>query len=268
MRLRPISNTGILVSQLGMGTVKLGRSKGVKYPASFKVPDDKQVLHLLNTASELGINLLDTAPAYGNSEERLGTLLKKSSSDWVISTKAGEVFNPATGESSYNFTSEFIQASVLQSLKYLHRDYLDIVLIHSNGDDEHIINHLGALDVLSDLKKQGIIRASGMSTKTLAGGVLAAQYSDVVMATYNLEYQDEKPVIDYASENGKAVFIKKAFSSGHAVVDQTEDRIQKTFDSIYSNPGVTSIILGTINPKHLKENITKADRAIRNIARP
>lgn len=267
MKLRPISSTGVCVSPIGLGTVKLGRSKAVKYPASFKVPDDKQALQLLDIAAEHGINLLDTAPAYGNSEERLGKLLNKTSSDWVIATKAGEIFDPVTGESSYDFSSEYIQSSVRQSLKRLHKDYLDIVLIHSNGDDEYIINHCGALDVLADLKKQGLIRASGMSTKTIAGGILAAQHSDLVMATYNLGYREEKPVIDYAQKIGKGIFIKKAFASGHVVADQNEDLVQKTFEAIYSNAGVTSVILGTINPEHLIENITKANAALKKYIR-
>lgn len=262
MRL-PVSDTGIKVSPLGLGTVKLGRNQAVKYPKSFKLPDDKQALHLLNIAAENGINLLDTAPAYGNSEERLGELLKRTSAGWIITTKAGEIFDPATGESTYNFTSKFIKDSILQSLERLQRDYLDIVIIHSNGDDETIINHFGALEVLADLKKQGLIRATGMSTKTVAGGILAAENSDIVMVTYNLEHQDEKPVIDYARRNGKAIFIKKALSSGHAITDATEDQVQKSFDFIYSNTGVTSIILGTINPEHLTENVEKVNNAIR-----
>jgi len=65
-----ISDTGIAVSPLGLGTVKMGRNTAVKYPRHFEIPDDKQVQNVLSQAWELGINLLDTAPAYGNSEQR------------------------------------------------------------------------------------------------------------------------------------------------------------------------------------------------------
>ncbi len=74
MELRPLGSTGIKVSLLGLGTVKLGRNEGVKYPRPFDLPDDRSVVALLETAQSLGINLLDTAPAYGRSEERLGAL--------------------------------------------------------------------------------------------------------------------------------------------------------------------------------------------------
>jgi aryl-alcohol dehydrogenase-like predicted oxidoreductase len=113
--------------------------------------------------------LLDTAPAYGASEERLGQLLKRTSGQWLVSTKVGEIFDPRTGLSSYNFSSEFIRASVENSLQLLGLDHLDIVLLHSNGDDEDIILKQGGLDSLAALKQEGLIRATGMSTKTVAG---------------------------------------------------------------------------------------------------
>src|SRR5690606_39506858 len=71
---RPLGNTGLQASPLGLGTVKIGRNQGVKYPSGFDLPDDGQVRDLLALARGLGINLLDTAPAYGTSEERLGPL--------------------------------------------------------------------------------------------------------------------------------------------------------------------------------------------------
>jgi aryl-alcohol dehydrogenase-like predicted oxidoreductase len=67
---RPLGSTGLMVSPLGLGTVKLGRDQGVKYPNGFTIPDDQQARALLNQARGLGINLIDTAPAYGISEER------------------------------------------------------------------------------------------------------------------------------------------------------------------------------------------------------
>ena len=78
---RPLGSTGLSVSPLGLGTVKLGRDQGVKYPNGFTIPDDQQALQLLGLARELGINLLDTAPAYGSSEQRLGPLLRGQRQD-------------------------------------------------------------------------------------------------------------------------------------------------------------------------------------------
>ena len=71
---RPLGSTGIDVSVLGLGTVKIGRNQQVKYPTGFKLPDDKAVVELFELAHALGINFIDTAPAYGSSEQRLSLI--------------------------------------------------------------------------------------------------------------------------------------------------------------------------------------------------
>lgn len=254
--------SNIEVSALGLGTVKFGRDKGLKYPSSFSIPDDKEILDILSIAQRGGINLLDTAPAYGTSEERLGKLLKNTRKDWIICSKAGEEF--VDGESSYHFSEEKIRGSVERSLQRLNTDYLDIVLIHSDGNDLNIING-GALDVLNDLKKQGKIRATGMSTKTVEGGILAAKKSDCVMITHNLQYNEERSVIDYCSANNKGVLLKKIFASGHIQTTNIEkssaqNNLDATMEFVFQTKGVSSAIIGSINPNHIMENIHAACR--------
>lgn len=258
----PIADTDVEVSPLGLGTVKLGRDKAVKYPEDFKIPDDKQALDLLALAWDLGINLIDTAPAYGNSEDRLGHLLPQLPRNWVIATKAGEYFDPDTGKSCYDFSPESIISSIETSLKRLQREVLDIVLIHSDGNDKQIIEQDGALETLNLLKKRGLIRASGMSTKTVEGGVLAVQQSDLAMVMHNLQYQDEKAVLDEAARLQKGIFIKKALGSGHMARNSDQDIVQANFDFIFKEPAVSSIIIGTINPAHLTDNVSKAVKAL------
>ncbi|MBL8746693.1 MAG: aldo/keto reductase, partial [Phycisphaerae bacterium] len=94
---RPLGRTGLKVSPLGLGTVKLGRNRGVKYPAEFEIPTDVQAAELLRRAQKLGITLLDTAPAYGEAEERIGRIIGSCGGRdrWTIVTKAGEEFDPA-----------------------------------------------------------------------------------------------------------------------------------------------------------------------------
>jgi len=261
---KQIADTGVLVSPLGLGTVKIGRNTAVKYPEQFNIPDDTQVLDLLAQAWDLGINLIDTAPAYGNSEQRLGQLLSQQPHDFVIATKVGETFDPSSGESHYNFSPEFITNSIQQSLKNLQRDVLDIVLIHSDGNDKKIIEQHGALETLAELKQQGLIRAIGMSTKTVEGGLLTLQQADLAMVMHNLDYQDEQAVLDQAKLDNKGIFIKKALASGHlAIAAPKADIVQNNFDFIYNRPAVTSIIIGTINPTHLTDNVLKAATSLK-----
>jgi len=257
MELRPLGSTGIMVSPLGLGTVKLGRNQQVKYPYPFKIPDDNAVVALLSLAHELGINLLDTAPAYGNSEQRLGQLMPGSRDDWVIISKVGEFFEEE--KSCFDFSYDTTIRTVEQSLRNLKTDYLDAVLIHSNGDDCKILKEEGALDALRALKEKGLIRAHGMSTKTLEGGLLAVVDTDVAMVTCNLTYQDEVPVLKEAALRNKGVLIKKALQSGHI----EDEGVEETMKFIFAQPGVSSIMVGTIIPDHLRTNVTAVETALK-----
>jgi len=254
---RQMGTTGIEVSVLGLGTVKLGRDKEVKYPSGFTIPNDNEVRNLLALAKDLGINFIDTAPAYGNSEERLGQLMTNSN-DWVIMTKVGEIFE--NGQSSFDFSAEHTRMSVERSLKRLKCDSLDMVLVHSNGDDMHIINNEGALEELALLKQKGLIRSYGMSTKTVEGGMWVVENTDVVMATLNLSDDHDLGVIARAHELNKGVIIKKGLQSGHADKSAGGGGVEEAFEYIFEHKGVSSVIVGTINPKHLKQNVDVVNR--------
>ena len=249
---RKLGATGIEVSLLGLGTVKIGRNQQVKYPSGFELPDDAAVVELFRLARELGINFIDTAPAYGTSEQRLGELLPDRD-DWVIVTKTGEIFED--GESRFDFSYDYTIASVESSLRRLRRDMVDVVLVHSDGNDMDIINNEGVFDALASLKARGLIRAFGMSSKTVEGGCWVVENTDVVMATANLEYDDERPVLELAEKLNKGVIIKKGLQSGHADSASGGGGIGEAFRHVLGLPGVSSMIVGTINPAHLRSNV-------------
>ncbi len=246
---RILEGTRLEISPLGLGTVKFGRNEGVKYPGAFDIPDEKSLADLLALAHDMGINLLDTAPAYGESEKRLGRLLAGQRQDWVIAGKAGETF--AGGKSHFDFSPKAIEASLMASLKRLNTDYLDIFLIHSDGNDLKILND-DLISTMKDFKKRGLARAIGASTKTPEGGLRTLHTMDVAMIAYNQDYTEEAPVLDYAAENHKATLIKKALASGHAA------NASESIEFALSRKGTGSLIIGTINPQHLKENVETA----------
>ena len=261
---RALGNTGIDVSCLGLGTVKFGRNEGVKYPRDFDLPDDRSVQRILHNCAERGMNLIDTAPAYGNSEKRLGQLLENRQ-QWIICSKVGEEFDK--GASHYDFSASHTRKSIERSLKRLRTDYLDIVLVHSDGSDEAIIHHSDCLETLQRAREDGLIRAYGMSTRTVAGGLLTVVHADIVMVTLNPGATDDAVVIEAAHKQGKGVLIKKALNSGHVVAEleeteqQTQDPVQNSLDFIFANAGVGAVIIGSITPQHLQHNIDCAIRA-------
>lgn len=250
MDLRPLGSTGIMVSPIGLGTVKLGRTQGVKYPNPVRIPTDDEALALLDRARALGVNLIDTAPAYGTSETRLGQLLQGQRDDWVIVTKAGEEFED--GQSRFDFSASAIRASVERSLVRLRTDRVECVLLHSDGNDLDILDRSGAIEELSRLKDEGKIRSFGASTKTGEGGTRAAERCDVVMLTLNSEILHDVPAIARAHERAVGVLIKKALNSGHA----TDPREAIRF--ALGHEGVTSLVVGTTNPEHLREAVDAA----------
>ena len=258
---RPLGRSGFRVSPLGLGTVKLGRDQGVKYPNGFVIPDDQAATALLNQARELGINLIDTAPAYGVSEERLGPLLRGQRDDWVLVSKVGEEF--VNGQSHFDFSPGHARFSVERSLQRLLSERIELVLLHSDGNDLVLLEERGLLEEMNRLKQEGKIGAWGLSGKTVAGGLRALDISDCAMVTYNLTNQDELPVLDYAALHGKGILIKKALASGHACLNPQVDPVRASFELIFSHPAVTSAIVGTINPQHLASNVACAAAVIR-----
>lgn len=257
---RQLGDTGLIVSPLGLGTVKLGRDQGVKYPNGFTIPDDAAARALLQQARELGINLIDTAPAYGVSEQRLGPLLRGQREDWVIVSKVGEEFD--NGQSRFDFSPAHTRLSVERSLQRLETDRIELVLVHSDGNDVAILRDSGVYETLADLKREGKIRAFGLSGKTVEGGLLALQDGDCAMVTYNLAERGEQPVLDQAASQRKGILIKKALASGHAVL-AGQDPVRASFELVFGHPGVTAAIVGTINPQHLAANAATAAAVIR-----
>ena len=256
---RKLGKTGLEVSCLGLGTVKIGRDQDVKYPIGFSLPSDEEVSTLIGRAKELGVNFIDTAPAYGSSEQRLGRLLKERQ-DWVICSKVGEEFT--AGKSHFDFSEEHTQRSIERSLRNIGTDYLDVVLIHSDGGDLKILESSDCPETLLRLKEKGLIKAVGMSTKTVEGGLKAAEMLDLVMVTYNPSMQGDAIVIDHAFALDKGILVKKALNSGHDCIvgDAKESPVGTSFTErnlrfALDKEGVTSVIMGTINPQHLQENI-------------
>src|SRR5690606_41770754 len=71
----------------------------------------------------------------------------------------------------------------------------------------------------------------------------------------NLRVHAELPVLDYAADHGKGILVKKALASGHICLEG-EDPLTAGFELVFSHPAVSSAIIGTINPLHLRQDVT------------
>lgn len=246
---RPLGKTSLAVSPLGFGAFKIGRNEGIKYPSAYDLPDDKAVARLLNGVLDAGINLIDTAPAYGLSEERIGRAISHRRNEFVLSTKVGETFD--NGRSTFDFSAAGVNRSIERSLRRLRTTILDIVYIHSDGDDIRILNETDCVQTLMQLRDEGVIRAIGLSGKTIDGAMLALNWADVLMVEYNLNDRSHEPVIAEALARGVGIVVKKGLASGH--LDPAE-----SIRFVLSNPGVNSLVVGGLNLDHIRANLAIA----------
>src|SRR6516164_6496091 len=147
---RPLGRTGITVSPIGYGGFKIGRNEKTKYATGYALPDEQAVEQLLNGLLDMGVSYIDTAPAYGLSEERIGRAIGHRRGEFTLSTKVGETFE--SGQSHYDFSAAAVRCSVERSLRRLQTAILDLAFIHSDGNDLAILQSTDAVPTLVELK--------------------------------------------------------------------------------------------------------------------
>jgi len=214
MYYRTLGRTGLKISALSLGTVSLGVNYGIEAPDQFGCPRNAEVLGLIDEAVNIGINLFDTAPNYGDSENLLGQALKHHP-DCLIATKVSIPRDEKKVVLGGEPLSEFIEKSLRRSLEALQRDTLDIVQIHNATED--VLKHGEMAENLLRFKEKGLIRCIGASvyTEDEALAVLSAGCFDVLHVAYNiLDRRMEKKVFPAAKENGVGIITRSALLKG------------------------------------------------------
>ena len=162
MQYRTLGRTGIKVSPYALGTLMFATSVGNSDPA-----DSIRVLH---KALDAGINFVDTADAYADSEEVVGQGLKGRRDNVVLATKFGR---PVGEDPNQRGTSRrWIMTAVENSLRRLQTDYIDLYQVHRVDPSTDVEETLSAL---SDLIRSGKVRAIG-SSNTPASEIVEAQW--------------------------------------------------------------------------------------------
>ncbi len=168
MKQMTIGKSGIKASVVGIGAWAIGGD------SNWGPSDDSESIKTIHRARELGITLLDTAPAYGlgHSEEVVGKALKGRRDDYILATKCGIRWDVKEGgvlmerdgvRIVRNASPERLAEEIEMSLKRLQTDYLDLYIVHWQATEEYPIPISDTMGYLMDLKKQGKIRAIGAS---------------------------------------------------------------------------------------------------------
>ncbi|GGO12546.1 aldo/keto reductase [Microbispora rosea subsp. aerata] len=162
MRYRTLGRTGIKVSPYGLGALMFATSVGN--------PDPGDSARIIHKALDAGINLIDTADAYGDSEEIVGRALKGRRDNVVLATKVGRPIGDDPNQQGAS--RRWIMTAVENSLRRLRTDHIDLYQIHRPDPATDVEETLSAL---SDLIRSGKVRAIGTSGMP-PSGIVAAQW--------------------------------------------------------------------------------------------
>jgi aryl-alcohol dehydrogenase-like predicted oxidoreductase len=289
MNTRTLGRTGLAVSELALG--------GLFLASWFANPD--QSTATVRRAVELGVNFIDTAPGYGNSEEALGhalAALGDAAAPLILSTKLGgrpQSFNPQDKAALF--------ASVEESLRLLGRDQIDLLMIHEPdrpgqhdwwSDWEHFTGPV--LEVLDELKRAGVIRFTGLggTTAYTLPHIIATGRFDVVLTAFNyslLWREAEIAVLPAAQAQGMGIVIGSPLQQG-ALARRYDDQVhdgarwlspprRKQFQALYafldeaglpiaevglrfviSNPDISCTLMGARSAEEVELNVAAVEK--------
>ena len=154
MTYRPLGDSGLMVSAVGVGCNAFGRRVGLD-----------GVRGILSAAREVGVTLLDTADIYGDpagtSEELLGEALQGQRDEFVVATKFGMDMRGALGDDyGARASRRYVRRAVEASLRRLRTDHIDLYQLHEPDGVTPIEETLSAL---TDLVREGKVRYLGCS---------------------------------------------------------------------------------------------------------
>ena len=279
MRYRELGKTGLSISVIGLGAVELGMDYGIKVPESGTKQCKDSADKILSRALDYGINLIDTAPCYGDSESRIGDIVGRR--HCYIATK---VNIPTKDEALF----ARVRSSVLSSLKNLRRDYIDILQIHSATED--VIKNAKTQETLKRLQEEGLIRFIGASVhgSDNATAVIQAGYFDLLQVAHNiLDQRMLEKVMPEARKQGigilgRSVYFRGVLTSKMDYLGDEYKLLKNAANNIINKmdlrnrdelarlamrfcvatEGIDSVLVGTKSIEHLKCAVEFAEEEI------
>lgn len=287
MNYRTLGKTGLQVSELSMGGL---------FVASRFSTGNEEARRAVQRALALGVNFVDTAPTYLDSEEVLGYALADTTQPYYLSTKLSgrpQPFNPQDKAGLRQLFEE--------SLQRLGRDRVDILMIHEpdrpgqyDWFTDHERFHGPVCELLDELKSEGLIRFTGLGGTTayeLPHIINTGQYDVVLTAfNYSLLWQEAlREVIPAAKQQGMGIIVGSPLQQGALAQRYDEEvnhgarwlssprreqykRLYALLDEIdlplpelglrfvLSNPDISTVLMGARSVEEVEANVWAAEK--------
>ncbi|MFC5409280.1 aldo/keto reductase [Larkinella bovis] len=244
MRKRVLGATGITVSELAFGGVEIGLPYGIGVKGAEDMLSETEAIQLLHAATDSGVTFFDTARLYGASETIMGKAFRDRRSQVVIGTKCRHL-RDCNGElPDGDALKKIIKTSLLESLTALQTDYVDVFMLHQA--DLGILANEDLPRIFADLKAQGAIRSTGVSTYSVEETQKAIESGvwDVIQLPFNLMDQRQAALFAQAREKGVGIVIRSVLLKGlltskgqqlHPALVDVENHIRR-FDELVQEP--------------------------------
>ena len=263
---RQLGKTDMKITVLGYGGAEIG----------FQNKEASLVSKLLNTALDAGLNLIDTAECYAESEALIGEAVSHRRGDYYLFTKCGHAWE---GSGLESWDIRLLEQSIDRSLKRLKTDFIDLMQLHTCS--EELLQQGKVIEVLNRAKAAGKIRYMGYS-----GDNASAKYAiecgafDTLQTSISIFEQSALEVnLPLALEKNIGVIVKRPIGNAVWLHPEKPDNtyvlpywermkdldfgfMQGDSDAIAENalrftlssPGVTTAIVGTSNPERWVKN--------------
>jgi len=212
MNYRRLGRTGLQVSEIGLGTVELGLDYGVPVAGEHLRPPEEHAARLLNRALDLGVNFIDTARAYGTSEEIIGRALKGRRNEYILASKLARIRDE--GQSAGEL-AEQVKASIAESLRMLQTDVIDLLQLHLASVE--VITKGRMLAAVKEAQQAGYVRFIGASTYGEEEPLAALRDGgyDTLQVAYNLADKTlEEQVLPLAQQQDVGIVVRSVLLRG------------------------------------------------------
>ena len=274
MQMIDFGATGFEVSRLGFGMAEVG---------SYTLSDTTEAGRILGSALDAGINFLDTAECYGNSEELLGRTVSHRRHEFVLATKVGHTGPDNVGPL---WTADTARKTIDRSLSRLRTDYVDLLQIHAHSidwpDAEEVI------EVALEAKRAGKTRLVGYSQENeQAESAVESGLFDALQTSFNLVDQSARyGLFEKARARGMGIIAKRPIANavwsrvlagdrGEGEAGRSADRLRRArvmvemgplpgapddpialaLGFVYAHPDAHTSIVGTQSHAHMLDNI-------------